>query len=215
MSSYRLIEDLYLAPTPAGAFFAVSDRRFDPLRALILALLREPTTPPARMEALEALIDDLEQAPTLFDLLRRAQALAWLQGHREPRRLEVSSVGGTLQALLAPLSSRGKAMLVDWNGFSLARCGLDDETAETLAAVSADLAHIQGRYADRMERQFGLPSQGWGAIDAGGNSRIGAWPLFVGEHRFMLVIVGEPRLNRPELVDLVWLLVQRYGRAAG
>jgi hypothetical protein len=36
----------------------------------------------------------------------------------------------------------------------------------------------------------------------------------VGEHRFALVTAGVPHLNQPELVDLVWLLHQRYGPLA-
>ena len=94
---------------------------------------------------------------------------------------------------------------------SLARCGLDDEAAEAPSALSADLVSVQLRHQARLAKSLRLPVQGWAAVDAYGASRIGAWPLFVGDERFMLVLLGEPRLNRQEFVTLVWMLISRCG----
>ena len=102
-------------------------------------------------------------------------------------------------------------MLADWNGLSLSRCGINEETADMLSALSADLIAVQNRHAERLEAHFGLGSQGWAAVDAYGSSRIGAWPLFVGEQRFMLILMGEPRLNQAEFITLIWVLINRYG----
>jgi hypothetical protein len=100
---------------------------------------------------------------------------------------------------------------VDWNGLSLMRCGLNDETAEALSALSADLVSVQLRHYARLKETLHLPIQGWAAVDAYGASRIGAWPLFVGPERLMLVLLGEPRLNQQAFVTLVWVLISRYG----
>jgi len=45
-----------------------------------------------------------------------------------------------------------------------------------------------------------------------GNSQVGFWPIFVGEHRFGLVIGGLPQLNQAALISLVWALMMRYGQ---
>ena len=50
-------------------------------------------------------------------------------------------------------------------------------------------------------------------VDMAGNSRVGFWPLFVGDHRFVLALGGLPALNHPALVELVWSLTVRYGGA--
>ena len=120
-------------------------------------------------------------------------------------------MGQELHQLLPKLSSTGKGLVVDWNGLSLASSGLDDDTAATLSALSADLISVQERHAGRLSDSLGLATHGWAAVDAYGSSRIGAWPLYVGPERLMLVLLGEPRLNRPEFVALIWVLINAYG----
>lgn len=56
-----------------------------------------------------------------------------------------------------------------------------------------------------------MPGQGWAAVNAFGSSRVGIWPLRVGEKTFLLSLVGEPRLNQSAFITLVWLLMNRYG----
>jgi len=57
---------------------------------------------------------------------------------------------------------------------------------------------------------LGLNSSAWSVVDAAGHTKIGFWPLFIGQQRFVLVMEGVPNLNRKEFVDLIWLLSRRY-----
>ena len=58
-----------------------------------------------------------------------------------------------------------------------------------------------------------MRSSAWALINAGGMSNMGFWPLFIGKHRFVLIISGAPKLDQPAMLDLVWLLFRRYGIA--
>lgn len=209
VTSYKVSKEYHLLPTAAGAFYAVSGPQAEPLRQLLLALLRVPETSPGDVAAL-AEMAGLSGPDEVLELLHQAQTLGWIQGFRTPRRVPGAHIGAEMARLLKPLSAIGKGLLVDWNGFAFARHGIDDETAAILSALATDIAAVERRHAERLRRHLGVASQGWAAVDAWGASRIGAWPLFVGAHRFLLVLQGEPRLNQPEFVTLVWILVNRY-----
>ena len=207
---YQLAGDLFVLPTPAGAYFAVSTPEDSRVRRLLLALLRHRSSP--RVDAkfvCECLDTDDEQVA--LEVLHRAQSLAWIEGYEQLRDLPGLGVGQELHQLLPHLSSVGKGLIIDWNGLSLASCGIDDSTAATLAALGADLIGVQERHANRMARHLGQASHGWAAVDAYGSSRIGAWPLYVGDKRMLLVLLGEPRLNDSAFLALVWLLIENYG----
>ncbi len=207
---YELADDLYILPTPAGAYFAVSSLEKSRVRRLLLALLRDRSSPHVTTQFLcECLETDDEQEA--LEVLHRAQSLAWVEGYEQARDLPALGVGKEINQLVPRLSSVGKGLIIDWNGLSLSRCGISEETADTLAALGADLIGVQERHAARLARHFGQASHGWAAVDAYGSSRIGAWPLYIGEKRVLLVLLGEPRLNDPSFLALVWLLIESYG----
>jgi hypothetical protein len=210
MADYELVEEFYLLPTAAGAFYAVSHPKDGPLRRLLLTLLQKQTSIKVDNESLADWFGTDNQQYGL-EQLHRAQTLSLIQGYHEPQEVPNLGIGQELQDILPQLSSVGKAMLADWNGLSLSRCGISDETANILSALSADLIAVQNRHAERLEANLGLGTQGWAAVDAYGSSRIGAWPLFIGEQRFMLVLMGEPQLNKTEFIALIWVLINRYG----
>ncbi len=207
---YQLAGDLYVLPTPAGAYFAVSTPEDSRVRRLLLALLRRRSSPRVDAAFLCQCLDTDDEQEAL-EVLHRAQSLAWIEGYEQVRDVPGLGVGQELHQLLPHLSSVGKGLIVDWNGLSLASCGIDDETADTLAALAADLIGVQERHADRMARHLGQASHGWAAVDAYGSSRIGAWPLYVGDKRMLLVLLGEPHLNDSSFLALVWLLIENYG----
>lgn len=208
---YELAGNLFVLPTPAGAFHAVSTLDDSRVRRLLLALLRHRVSPRIDIGFLcRSLATDDEQEA--LEVLHRAQSLAWIEGYPEAHDVPGLGVGEELHQLLPRLSSVGKGLLIDWNGLSLASSGIDDETADTLAALSADLIGVQERHADRMARHLGQASHGWAAVDAYGSSRIGAWPLYVGDQRMLLVLLGEPHLNDSSFLTLVWLLIENYGQ---
>lgn len=211
VSEHHQLKDYYLLPTPAGAFFAASSPQPDPMRKLLLALMNEPVTPATDLSRLGTLIGE-ENEDSMLDLLHQAQTLAWIQGFAEPRSVPTHKIAEQLEFRLAPLSAIKKGLLVDWNGFAFASHGIDDENAAALSALTTDIAAVERRHAERLHNTLGISSQGWAAVDAYGASRIGAWPLFISSHRFMIVLQGEPRLNQPEFVELIWMLYSRYGQ---
>lgn len=207
---YELVGDLYVLPTPAGAYHAVSTPDDSRVRRLLLALLRHRSSPHVDVESLRQWLDTGDEQEAL-EILHRAQTLAWIEGYEELRDVPGLGVGKELHQLLPRLSSVGQGMIVDWNGLSLASCGIDAETADTLAALSADLIGVQERHAERLTQSLGQAVHGWAAVDAYGSSRIGAWPLFVADKRMLLVLLGEPRLNDPSFLALAWVLINNYG----
>lgn len=209
-AEYELAGEFYLLPTPGGAFHAVSRPDENPVRRLILALLRHRSSPRVDARSLCRWLEVQDEQAAL-EILHRAQTLAWIEGYDDAREVPGFGVGQELHQLLPHLSSVGKGLIVDWNGLSLASCGVDDEMADTLCALCADLIGVQERHASRLASHFGLSTHGWAAVDAFGSSRIGAWPLYVGNERLMLVLLGEPRLNQSEFLALIWVLINRYG----
>ena len=59
----------------------------------------------------------------------------------------------------------------------------------------------------------GSSTSAWALVDMAGNSKVGFWPLFVGENRFVIALGGLPALQHPAMVELVWSLVNRYGQS--
>jgi hypothetical protein len=206
----ELAPGLYVMPTAAGAYYALSRRAATPMRRLILALARERTSPAANADNLARWLGSSDTS-TALALLQQAQSLGLVQGYDTARDLPGLGVGHELGQLLPWLSSVGKGLIVDWNGLLLATAGLDADAAAALAALSADLIAVQERHSERLVEHLGLGTHGWAAVNPTGSSRIGAWPLYVGDERLMLVLLGEPRFEQPAFLGLAWVLINRYG----
>ena len=209
MPDYELIPGLYLAPSPAGAYYAASSANPDVSRRILLSLMAEQASPELTAESLPALTG-LELAPAL-EYLHRMQSMNLVQGLREPRRMLDGALEKVLPGILADLAGRNKALLADEQGFYLASHGFHHETAEELAGLSADLGTLHQRHQGLISGNLSLQTSAWALISAGGNSEIGFWPLYIGQQRFVLILTGLPNLNQAATVDLVWALAQRYG----
>ncbi len=210
MSDYQLADNLYFYPTPAGVFHAITSAEDEPIRNLLRHLLSLQACPKANVTSLCEWLSVSDEVEALA-LLHQAQTMSWIHGIKEPKQITADGIGQELAALIPHLSSIGQGLLVDDSGCPLARAGIDDVTAEALAALSADLLAVQDRHAKRMSQCLGVDTQAWGAVDAFGASRIGVWSLYIGGHRFSLVLLGIPQLNRQEFVSLTWGLMKRYG----
>lgn len=197
-------------PSAAGAYYSASGNSLNPPRRFLRSLLANDTTPPLNTHSLTQLTG-MEHEEPAFDLLKRVQDLGWIQGLERPRKSPQGALEEVLPGLLAPLSGKGKVMLADPQGFYLASQGFPHETAEELSALSADLASLHERHQGLLSNNLSLDSSAWALVDAAGNSQIGCWPLYVGKQRFALVIAGGPCFNQTPLVDLIWVLNQRYG----
>ena len=199
----------YLLPTPAGAFSAAAEPDADPMRRFMSALLRQVVTPSVTEKSFLQWsgFDRLEEA---YDWVWRMQELGWLQGLAGPRRAPEGPFDRVLAELLPALTRGGKVLLADSHGFQVSTQGFSHEVAEEISALSADIAALHQRRSGSLNRNLGLSGSAWGLLDAAGQSQLGFWPLYAGKERFVLAIAGMPSFNCPQMVDLVWVLQQRY-----
>ncbi|BCX89456.1 hypothetical protein MIN45_P1829 [Methylomarinovum tepidoasis] len=196
----------YALPTPAGAYYAVSTAESDPPRRLLRLLLSQTESPRLSPEKLPQGCDR--------ECFERIQRMGWLQWLAEPLTVMEQPLETILPELLAPLSDGGKVLLADAQGFYIGSNGFPHETAEELAALSADFLGLQQRYRGVLQGNLHLNAEAWGIVDAGGHTRLGVWPLHIGKHIFALVMTGIPHFNHPDFVQLVWTLMTRYAPAS-
>ena len=210
MTEYQLADNLYVAVTPSGAYYAVSESTDDPSRRLLRALLRHETSPLLSLEGLKEWLGSKNDEESL-ELLYHAQNLGWVEGLDEQRDAPTGALEDIIPDLLPAMSGSGKALLADSEGFYVSSQGFVHEAAEELSALSADIASLHDRHHGLLRNNLGLGTAAWSLVDASGNSQVGFWPLFVGDQRFVLVIGGLPRFNQPALTSLIWALSTRYG----
>ena len=209
MERFKLVEGLYLYPTPSGAYYAVAYPDSDKLRRFLLRLLQQEQTPPLALPQLQALME-ADATQKALEMLSHCQKLGWVQGVDEPLQSPVGALEELLPGLLAAISDSGKVLLADDQGFYLACSGFPHEAAEELSALSAELATVHKRRSGLLINNMGIASHAWAIVDAFGASQIGFWPIFVGGRRFVLAIAGTPHFNRFEFVSLAWILTTRY-----
>lgn len=198
----------YLLPTAAGAYQAVCAPDSGAVQRLMMALLSETSPRPVSAQMLSALAGTgADEAQALTERLLKL-------GMLEPLASPVPSSSGPVESwlppLLAPLSSRGRALLAQREGLYIARAGFTHEAAEELAAYAADCAALVLRHTALLHGNLRLSARGVTLADAGGLPQLGVWPLCVGQTEFLLVLDGLPRLNQPAFRDLIVLLCRRY-----
>ncbi len=211
MSRFTLTKGLYLYPTPSGAYHAVSLKDKDKSRGFLRAILQQRQTPELNIGNLKSLMDESNEEKCM-ELLLHCQKLGWVQGLTDRLDYPKGPLDEILPDLLDKVSASGKVLLADSQGFYLACNGLDHEVAEELSALSADIATVHERRSSLLMNNMGLNSHAWSLVDAAGNSNVGFWPLYIGDHRFVICICGVPYFNRPEFVTLIWALSIRYAR---
>ncbi len=209
MSNYSLVEELYIYPTPAGAYYAVSSIEDDTSRRFLKQLLKQSETPRLTVENLLRLtgLDDEEKA---FKLLHHCQKLAWVQGLSEAIESPKGALEDILPELLKKISENGKVLLADDQGFYLASSGFPHEVAEELSALGAEISILHERRSGLLMKNMGLGSHAWAVVNVAGKSQAGFWPIFIGETSFIITVSGTPHFNQPEFVSLAWTLSARY-----
>ncbi|NOQ77159.1 MAG: hypothetical protein GQ475_05120 [Methylococcaceae bacterium] len=207
---YQLLTEQFISPTSAGAYFCVSGNKDVTSRRVLQLLMMQKKT--SNIDVNE-LIDKtgLASEEELFNLLNRMQTLGWLEGKEEQSSAPQGGIEELLPDLLVGLADSGKALLADEQGFYLSSQGFPHETAEELSALSADLSSLYDRHQGLLKNNLGLETSAWAIVDASGNGQIGFWPLWVGKHRFVLIVKGVPLLNQTVFMTLIWVLSIRYG----
>lgn len=214
MNEFKLREGLFLYPTPAGAYQAISASEPDKPRRFLKRLLQQPKTPPLNIEQLLSLTESDDETKVL-ELLHHCQKLGWVQGVDNVIEAPQGALEDILPGLLDKITENGKVLLADEQGFYLACSGFPHEAAEELSALSADLAILHNRRSGLLINNLGIASHAWAIVDAFGNSQIGFWPVFIGSHCFVIAIAGIPHFNQAEFVSLVWALSIRYAKNDG
>lgn len=208
---YELVgAGFFLQPTPAGAYYAVGNPELNAERYLLLNLMSSPASRRATTNDLVRWTGQQTDQEALA-VVYRAQERGWLEGFRQPQGPPPGALEPIADRCLLNLSSTGHGLLSDAQGFCIASQGFDAEASDFLAAVSADIASMHQRHSRYLADASGTSTGAWAMVDMAGNSRVGFWPLFVGEHRFVLALGGLPVLNHPALVEVVWALTIRYG----
>lgn len=185
--------------TPAGALHAFARPAPDPAEAALQALLTgERALDLAAWSAADPL------APSVAAV---ALESGWVQVLHRPLQGPDARLDDFLQHVIASLSGERRAVLASEGGFCLGRAGVAQDEADTLCAAAADYSDFAARQARR----------GWD-----GASRYVAFhqdpafllpshcllPFWVDGAGYWLVLMGEPLLNNPALVELLWGIKQ-------
>ena len=141
INEYILAEGLYLYPTPAGAYYAVSSLETDKPRQFLRKLLQQPETQALNIENLHRLMANDDEQKCL-ELLHHCQKLHWVQGLDSAIEYPSGALEDILPDLLSKISEKGKVLLAERQGFYLATHGFPHEVAEELSALSAEIAKI-------------------------------------------------------------------------
>jgi hypothetical protein len=209
MSEYELKSDAHVGVTPAGAYYACASRAPSLARNLLFALMTQEITPTLTLEK-TCEWSGASSNDEASELLYRMQSVGWIRGMRAARTAPAAHMEKDMPGLLKDLSAEGRALLADAQGFFLAANGFNHETSEALGALAADVGVVVSRHDGLVRGNLGVDSAAWSVVDAGGHSRIGFWPLYIGKHHFLLVISGEPHFHRSAFLNLVWSMSRRY-----
>ena len=193
----------WLTLTPVGALRAYARRQPDTEALALQALLQGPNT-----LRLEAWLSGTEGATALYP---EALAQGWLEQLPRPLQRPDARLDDFVQHVIASLSGERSAVLASESGFCLGRTGMSQDDADTLSAGAAD-------FSDFAQRQV---KRGWaGAQNYVSFHRDAAMllpevslvPFWVDAVGYWLIVRGEPLLNNPALVELIWGIQHAAGR---
>jgi hypothetical protein len=137
------------------------------------------------------------------DLLNTAISLDWVQRLQRPMHGPDSYLDHFLQHVVASLSSERRAALASESGFCLGRAGLEADEADVLCAAAADYFD----FAKRQTKRGWDISRNYATFHREAHMLLPDYtfvPLWVDGVGYWLVILGEPLLNNPALVELLW-----------
>lgn len=185
----------WLILTPAGVLHAFARKQPDESELALQALLAGERTLDAAGWASSA-----AAAPSFAT---QALAQGWVQRLERPLQGPDAKLDDFLQHVIASLSGERRAVLASEGGFCLGRAGVDQDEADALSAAAADYSEFAARQARRgwkgatgyvsfhTDPEFLLPSYSF-------------IPFWVDGAGYWLVLGGEPLLNNPALVELLW-----------
>ncbi len=204
--------DKHLFPTASGAYYAACQPDRTPVALWFTEMLRNPHTSKMSLTKIKATMHIQSQAECA-SLLEDIIAVGWLEEHDHKLYAPEGKISEIAPNLLAALSSTGRGLLVDDQGFCLVSVGFDADDIDELAAMSVRFGALIHQYRATLKRQTTVSTESWGLIDVAGHNQIGVWPIFLNKRRFSLVLQGIPQLNDPSFTQLIWALYSRYWEA--
>lgn len=211
-STLSLQANLYPHITPAGAFYAVTNKSESASRTLLANILKSGSAPmtPERLQQW-AQTTDMEAA---LSLLYRMQRLEFIYGDDAPAKMPV--INETVLGKLLPLmSDNQKALLIDQDGFYFANAGFNHEAAEEVAVLASEAIRLSERHSLLIKNNLNIYQSAWGLCDPNGQSELTFFPIYIDKSRFILVTGGTPQLHKDAFVSLVHVLYRTRQGAAG
>ncbi len=168
--------------TPAGVLRAFGQHKVDDVANQLQVLLAGDRTLDEVGWSAKAGLD----GPGMADL----EAQGWVQRLQRPLQGPDAKLDDFLQYVIAGLSSERRVVLASDGGFCLGRSGFEQDEADVLSAAAADFGDFAARQV-HADPEFLLPSFSF-------------VPFWVDDAGYWLVIAGEPLLNSPAMVELLW-----------
>lgn len=185
--------------TPAGVLRAFGSLQPDALaQAMQVLLTGERALDQQKWMALTGL-----NAAQIADV----QAKAWVQALPRPLQGPDANLDDFLQHVIASLSADRRAVLASHEGFCLGKTGLNQDEADVLSAAAADFSE----FAQRQARRGWSGASGYVAFHSDPEFLLpdhAFIPFWVDGTGYWLILLGEPLLNSPALVELLWGLKQ-------
>lgn len=202
-STLSLQANLYPHITPAGAFYAVTNKSESASRTLLANILKANSEPMTREKLLQWAETADEDAA--LNLLYRMQRLEFVYGDDTPA--EIPRMGEeALTELLPLLSDSQKALLIDQDGFYFANSGFNHEAAEEVAILASEAIRLSERHALLIKNNLNIYQNAWGLCDPAGQSELTFFPIYIDNTRFILVTGGTPQLHKDAFVSVVQVL---------
>ena len=205
-------EAQYLTVTPRGALFATSTTEESKTKEVLMKLLNMKVSPKLTQESLLELTE-LHDEKLAEAVLYQLQVRHFVQAESEPVGVPDINIHKELPTLLRLLSSSGKTLLIDSNGFQISSTGFAPEDIEQLAVVSSEFSTIFSTYKHFLSQSLNKEYAATAVVNNQGISKLGFVMLDVSGVVFTLTIGDTPFLNQRTFRDIVWLLTYRYGNS--
>ena len=185
----------WLALTPAGALMAFNQERPSLDQACLQGILATPRLPLVK--------DWIEQGPEQAGLYSVALANGWLHEVRRELQAPEVQLDSFLPHIIGGLSGERRAALASGGGFCVGQAGYSRDQAEALCVAAADFTEFARRQRVR----------GWAGASALVSFHedaamilpsVSFVPFWVDGVDYCLVLAGEPLINNPAFVELLW-----------
>ena len=181
--------------TPPGVLRAFGNPQVDPVAKRLQILLTGERTLDAFVWASKAGFEVADIAGL--------EAEGWVQRLQRPLQGPDAKLDDFLQHVIASLSSERRVVLASDGGFCLGRSGIEQDEADVLSAAAADF----GAFATRQARRGWQGASNYVSFHTDPEFLLPSYsfvPFWVDDAGYWLVIMGEPLLNSPALVELLW-----------